>query len=132
MRRRHLSEYKEQLDEKWFNLIAQGKKIVECRKRTTKRFADIQVGDIFDFVSSVNPKLHCYCKITEINCYKGPNALDRLLTNEKLENVLPGVETIQEGITIYKTHPMNWTDEEIEQGVLAIRLEKIGVDIEDD
>lgn len=124
-------EYKESLDDKWFNLIAEGKKTIECRKKSTKRFAQIAVGDFFDFYPISNPKMHCYCKIVEINCYKGPGALEKLLENEKLELVLPGIKTVKEGVEIYKANPINWTDNEIEEGVLALHLEKIGVELED-
>lgn len=128
---RRAIEYKESLDDRWFNLIAEGTKTIECRKRSTKRFAQIAVGDFFDFYPRSNPKMHCYCKIVEINCYKGPKALERLLEKEKLELVLPGIKTIEEAVQIYKADPINWTNEEIEEGVFALRLEKIGVEVED-
>lgn len=102
--------------EPWYSHIKNGKKTIEGRKGTPK-WIGIQVGDCIKFVCKDSSFISV---VSRINVYSGKDSLRNYLTTEGLDNTLPGINTIDEGIAIYK----QWsTQEEITQyGFLAIHV----------
>jgi ASC-1-like (ASCH) protein len=100
----------------WFNLIKEGKKIVEGRLNKSV-FAHLKVHDI---VIWMNKESKCKSKIIYINEYK---SFKEMLEREGLTNVLPGITNIDEGIMIYRQYYSE--HDEKQYGVLAIGIKII-------
>lgn len=108
-----------QISEPYFSLILKGIKTVEGKKGTEK-WKDIEIGDIVTFTNN-DRKFNA--EIIHINRYYGKYALENYLATETLVKTLPGIKTIEQGKNIYMTHPINWTQEEIEEyGIMAIHV----------
>jgi ASC-1-like (ASCH) protein len=109
------------IDERWINEIINGTKRVEGKKNSPKtKQLKLEVGDFIKFSS---PNRIVMAKIIDIRHYE---QLETYLETETLKRTLPGVNTIKDGITIYMSEPINWTQQEIDKyGVLAIEFELI-------
>lgn len=106
------------IQKRWFDLLLSGKKIVEGKKGTPK-WANIEAKDIIVFRSE---KDHHVFKVVTVVRY---STLKKYLKEEGLEKVLPGVTNIEEGMKIYQSAPISWTEKEIEKyGILAIHVKK--------
>jgi len=81
-------------DEPWFSLIRQGVKTVEGRKNTHS-YKKIKIGDKINFS---NGKESFLADVKEIREY---SSIEEYLNDVSLENALPGVKSIQEGLDIY-------------------------------
>jgi ASC-1-like (ASCH) protein len=111
-------DYEVHVSEPWYTHIKEGKKTVEGRpKRNT--FAEMQVGQTVKFFNKQLNESFC-AKIIEINEYK--TFFDMIKSNE-LENVLPGIRNIDEGVDVY----MQYYNKEIESqfGVVGIKVQVI-------
>uniref|UniRef100_A0A6C0ADQ5 ASCH domain-containing protein n=1 Tax=viral metagenome TaxID=1070528 RepID=A0A6C0ADQ5_9ZZZZ len=99
--------------EPWFSLIKSGKKVVEGRINS-KKYSSMQVGDKL-ILSTENEFLRLTIK--KITKYK---SFEDMIICETLERVLPNIETIEEGIKVYK----QFYKPEIEKhyGVIAIKI----------
>lgn len=107
-----------EVSEPWFSLIRDGIKKVEGRKGSPT-WIDIKIGDVI--ISNGKEKFKM--KIVGIHKYYGENCLENYLKTEKIENVLPGIGTIEEGMKIYMSPPINWTQQELNKyGILAFQL----------
>lgn len=107
-----------EVSEPWFSLIRDGIKKVEGRKGSPT-WVDIKIGDVI--ISNGKEKFKM--KIVGINKYYGENCLENYLKTEKIENVLPGIGSIEEGMKIYMSPPINWTQQELNKyGILAFQL----------
>lgn len=102
----------------WFEYIREGKKNVEGRKGTP-RWSAIKPGMKGLIKHSLNEEYF------EVECMaiRKYNDLYSYLTEETTQEVLPGINSVEEGIQIY----LQWsTPEEVAQfGFLAIELRVI-------
>jgi ASC-1-like (ASCH) protein len=112
-----MTTYTKHLSEPWFSLIKIGCK--KCEGRLNKGdFSEMNKGDFiiftnndFDFPRSFR------CKITSIHNY---NSFQNYLESETLEKCLPGIDTIEEGVSIY--YKYYTTEDENRYKIKALRL----------
>ncbi|AAL80579.1 ASCH domain-containing protein [Pyrococcus furiosus DSM 3638] len=107
-------EWEMGLQEEFLELIKLRKKKIEGRLYDEKR-RQIKPGDVISFEGG---KLKV--RVKAIRVY---NSFREMLEKEGLENVLPGVKSIEEGIQVYR----RFYDEEKEKkyGVVAIEIEPL-------
>jgi len=111
-------DYEVHVSEPWYTHIKEGRKTIEGRpKRNT--FAEMKVGQTVKFFNKQLNENFC-AKIIEINEYK--TFFDMIRSNG-LENVLPGIRNIDEGVSVY----MQYYNKEIESqfGVVGIKVQVI-------
>lgn len=108
------------LMEKYIRLIKQGKKPVEARV-AIPMFENWQAGDTIRFFSRRNPRIEVIVKIVGKNRYK---TFRQMLEAESVENLIPEVNSINEGERLYLKIP-KYAEREKLYGVLAFRLELI-------
>ena len=104
------------LSDEWFEFVRSGIKTVEGRMKT-ERFINLKVGDIIEFYND-NENINVYVKkITEYKNFR------KMLLFETLPKVLPGVNSINNGVKIYNDI---YKDENIEShNVIAIEFKLI-------
>jgi len=121
------------VDIHWFELIAAGIKTIEGRLANPKFGVDKwQIGDtilinistrnLYNPTASelvINTNKSMIATITSMKKY--PNLADYL--NNHLYEALPGIETVEEGIKIYRKYI--GPESEIKYGIWAISLDKI-------
>jgi ASC-1-like (ASCH) protein len=112
------------LQKKWLTKIREGRKIYEGRlKEKTK---NMKIGDIIIFEMNKNEFTEetyvepVKTEITELEQY---HSFCEMLESKKLENVLPDVKTIGDGVDIYYKIP-EYQKKEID-GVTAIGIKVI-------
>jgi ASC-1-like (ASCH) protein len=110
-------EYRKHLSEPWFSLIKTGLK--KCEGRLKKGdFAEMKKGDYIIFENSdVGFKREFRVKITSIHNY---NSFGDYLSMETLEKCLPGVNTMEEGLSIYYKYYSKQDEEKYK--IVAIRI----------
>jgi len=102
----------------YFDAIKAGLKTVEGRLNSPK-FKDLKFGDLITFTChETNEKISGVVKA--LNIY--PN-FEAMLVSEGLENMLPGVTSLYEGVMIYESFP-GYQEGAKEFGTLAIRIKK--------
>jgi ASC-1-like (ASCH) protein len=106
------------IDERWFDAILNGVKTVEGRANVG-RFTELYGGEKVTIKSSKEDVDKITCRITKINWY---TSFDRLLKQEGLGCVLPGIETLGDGVRFYDE---TYSPEEMKTGVLAICMKVI-------
>lgn len=114
-----MNTYTKHLSEPWFSLIKIGAK--KCEGRLNKGdFSEMKKGDNiiftnndFDFPRSFR------CKITSVHNY---TSFEEYLDNETLEKCLPGIETIEKGVSIYDKY---FKEEKHKYTIKAFRLRVI-------
>jgi len=84
------------LEDKWFELIASGQKVVEGRLYNEKRKA-IRVGHIIQFKNVKNGKL-LYAKVKKMVMYSN---FREMLESERVARVLPGLD-VESGVKVYE------------------------------
>lgn len=112
-----MTTYTKNVSEPWFSLIKIGAK--KCEGRLKKGDFDLmKKGDTiifenneFDFPRSFR------CKITSVHHYP---SFKTYLETETLERCLPGIDTVENGVSIY--HKYYKEEDEIKVGVNAFRL----------
>jgi ASC-1-like (ASCH) protein len=112
-----MTTYTKHLSEPWFSLIKLGVK--KCEGRLNKGdFADMKKDDYivfenndFDFPRSFR------CEITSTHNY---NTFKQYLQSETLNKCLPGIDTIDHGVSIY--HQYYKPHDEATHKIVAIRL----------
>jgi ASC-1-like (ASCH) protein len=108
--------YEKNLSEPWFSLIKLGLK--KCEGRLNKGdFTKMKKGDIIEFYNEDFGKRKFKCKITSIHNYKN---FEEYLTHESLEKCLPGIDTIDEGVSVYRKYFNE--ENENKYGIVAIRI----------
>lgn len=112
-------DYSEYLSEPWFSLISLGLKTVEGRKNSGK-FKDMTVGQIIEWVNVDFKHRSVKTKIVSKQTYK---TFEEYLLTEGLEKCLPGMKTIEHGLSVYFKYFTK--EQEAEFGVVAIRLELV-------
>ena len=111
--------YVEHVSEPWFSLIHLGMKTVEGRKNKG-RFKDMQVGEIIEWQNDDFKPRTTLTRITHKATYP---TFKEYLEKEGLDNCLPGIPTLEHGLSVYYKY---FTEaDEKEYGVVAIRMEKI-------
>lgn len=115
-----MSEYTKNLSEPWFSLIKLG--IKKCEGRLKKGdFAEIKKGDYIKFENNdFGFERNFRVKITSIHNY---NSFEEYLLNETLEKCLPGIDTIEEGVSIYYKYYKK--EDEDTYKIIAIRIKVI-------
>ena len=106
-------EWEMGLQEEYLKLIAEGKKKIEGRLYDEKR-RQIKPGDIIIFEGKLK------VRVKDIRVYP---SFREMLKKEGLENVLPGIKSIEEGVRIYRQFYNE--EEEKKWGVVAIEVEPI-------
>lgn len=101
--------------EPWFSHIQSSKKKIEGRLYRG-RYKKLSLGNIV--VGNSDGSIVITRKIISLKRY---HSFKELLENEGLENTLPGINTIKDGVKVYR-HFYS-ADDELEHGVLAIELE---------
>jgi len=102
------------LREEYLMAIATGKKRIEGRLYDEKR-QKIQPGDTIIFENRL------MCVVKDVRVY---SSFREMLERESIENVLPGVENVEEGVKVYRRfYP---EEKERKYGVVAIEVESIG------
>ena len=103
------------LPEPWFSLLKVGQKRTYATVHTDKRLGK---GDIITFHNNEMgwPRV-CSAKITSVHFYP---SFEACIQKEGLDRALPGVDTIEEGLRVYRAH-YSKADEEKYQ-VVAYRL----------
>ena len=82
--------------EPWFSCLKQGVKPVEGRKNSPK-YQNLQVGDNITFHCEEQEEFSVV--ITKIETFK---SIEEYLESVGLSNALPGIDTIEEGLEIYR------------------------------
>ncbi len=115
-----MTTYTKHLSEPWFSLIKIGAK--KCEGRLNKgEFSEMKKGDYLLFENNDFGFPRSFrCKITSIHNY---NSFENYLENETLEKCLPGIETIEEGVSIYYKYYSK--EDENRYKIKAIRLRNI-------
>ncbi|MCB1111783.1 MAG: ASCH domain-containing protein [Chlamydiales bacterium] len=81
--------------EPWFSYIKEGKKIVEGRKYTEK-IRKLHPGDKIEFFNGSDRF------ITEVVAIRVYPSIEEYLRKECVDNVLPGINEMDEGLRIYR------------------------------
>ncbi|XP_019457183.1 PREDICTED: uncharacterized protein LOC109357651 isoform X2 [Lupinus angustifolius] len=101
------------VQEPFFSQLKDGLKTIEGRCATSK-YSRIELGDLILINKSV---------VFEVQGIRRYPTFSDMLEAEKLEKVLPGVESVEEGLEVYRRF---YTEEkELANGVLAIIVSKV-------
>jgi ASC-1-like (ASCH) protein len=112
--------YEKHLSEPWFSLIKIGKKIVEGRLHIDWA-KEVKQGDTIVWSNSDFKFERTFRTVVkEKRIYE---SFHTFLTEEGLENALPGIDTIDEGVKIYRKYYTEEMEKNI--GVVAISIERI-------
>jgi ASC-1-like (ASCH) protein len=107
------------LSEPWFTLISLGLKTVEGRKNKGI-FKEMKVGDIIQWTNDDFDNRTVLTKIIKKVEY---DTFSEYLNNEGLENCLPGMPSLEHGLSVYFKYYTK--EDETNYGVIAIHLELI-------
>ena len=109
--------YNKHLSEPWFSLIKIGAK--KCEGRLNKGdFALMKKGDYIIFENNDFAVSRTFrCEVTSIHHY---NSFENYLRAETLAKCLPGIDTIEHGVSIY--HEYYKPEDEATYKIVAIRL----------
>lgn len=116
------SDYVEHLSEPWFSLISLGLKTVEGRRNKGK-FADMKIGSVVKWFNNDFGPRYIYTKITDKIVY---DTFENYLNSEGLEKCLPGIKTINQGLSVYFKYYTK--EDEKKFGVVAIKFELVYLD----
>eukprot|EP00056_Hartaetosiga_gracilis_P019372 m.13841 g.13841 ORF g.13841 m.13841 type:complete len:115 (-) comp7645_c0_seq1:163-507(-) len=108
----------EHVSEPWFSLIKLGLKVVEGRLNVGK-WAGLSIGDEITFFNDdFGFERRCTVKVMETRTYP---SFSSYLKEEGLASTLPGVESLDEGVQIYRKYYSK--SDEMKHGIIAIQLE---------
>ena len=96
----------------WFNLIQSGQKTIEGRLNRGL-FSRLQVGNK---ITWIHKNLKCNIIVSKITKYR---SFKEMLETEGLNNVLPTIDNIDDGIKIYRQY---YTEQDETNGVIAIKM----------
>jgi len=99
----------------YFKLIQSGEKTMEGRLRD-KTVSQIVVGDEITFYTSDNEEKH-----TTVASVQNFGDFTEMLSAGRLEKLLPGVQTMEEGLKIYRGFP-GYAEKEMGLGAVAFGL----------
>jgi ASC-1-like (ASCH) protein len=86
------------LQRQYLKLIETGLKTAEGRINSGG-FAKLEVGSKVKFFEKNNPKNYVICEVLEIKSYL---TFREMLESEGVENMLPGITSLEEGVQIYE------------------------------
>ena len=109
----------EHLSEPWFTLISIGLKTVEGRKNKGK-FKKIKIGDVIEWINNDFMPRSVMTRVVDKNVY---STFKEYLETEGLENCLPGMPSLEHGLSVY--YKYFTPEDEAEFGVVAIKLELV-------
>ena len=102
----------------WYEAIKKGSKTIEGRLNKGK-FATVTVGDVLIIGNSDN-ETHDKVVAVVIGIYKYPSFVE-YLSKEGLKRTLPGVNTIEQGVAVYRQF---YTAElERTHGIVALEIQ---------
>jgi thymidylate synthase len=104
--------------EPFLSQLRAGTKTVEGRLNTSER-SEISKGDIIHFIPVLKSGSVFVGRVESVARYPG---FKELLTTEGLEQVLPSIASLEEGVAVYRQFYRQ--DQEQEYGALAIRIEQ--------
>jgi ASC-1-like (ASCH) protein len=115
---------------KWYDLLSEGTKKVEGRvpdvSKPEKNYANLNPGDLATFIA-VDENYKTIKGLPQIKFKvkynKKYSSVKKMLAHEGLDRVLPGVESIEEGIKIYHSFP-EYEERIKRDGIHAIGLER--------
>lgn len=93
-----MSFHTEFLKEPWFSLIKFGIKTVEARLNMGL-YKTIQKNDVIEFYNDNFGDRNYKCKVTDVRYYQ---TFNQYLQEEKIENCLPGISTLEDCMKIYE------------------------------
>lgn len=93
----NVKKYTENVSEPWFTLILLGLKIIEGRKNKG-RFKEMKVGEIIEWTNNDFVPRSVLTKITKKKEY---STFREYLETEGLNNCLPGITNIEDGLNVY-------------------------------
>lgn len=102
----------------WYKYIVSGKKKIEGRCFYDD-WKSLKIDDSIKWYTVREG--FTYTHVSKIKDIKRYNSFKDMLETEGLENVLPGINTIEEGIRIYHSFP-GFKEKEKTVGVVAIHL----------
>jgi ASC-1-like (ASCH) protein len=105
------------ISEPWFSLILLGIKTVEGRLNRN-RFKEMKEGDIVEWSNNDFGPRKVVSKIVKKTFYK---TFNDYLNKEGIENCLPGINNIKDGLDVYYKYYKK--EDESEFGVTAIKVE---------
>ena len=117
--RQTVTEYTEHVSEPWFTLISLGLKTIEGRKNKGK-FKEMQIGDLITLVNNDFMERKTKTKIVRKTEYI---TFQEYLETEGLNNCLPGMPTIEHGLSVYFKYFTK--EDEATFGVIAIQMELV-------
>lgn len=104
--------------QKYFDAIKAGLKKVEGRLHSAD-LKKLAIGETITFTSSdTNEKI--LCTVTALHVY--PN-FKAMLVAEGINNMLPGITNLAEGVAIYESFP-DYKENVKKTGALAIRIKR--------
>ena len=121
-----MTEYTEYISEPWFTLIKL--RIKKCEGRINKdNFRKMKEGDIIKFTNNDFGKERS-CMV-EIRFRRFYNTFKELLLHETLDNCLPGIDSIDEGLNVY--YIQNYIDEQ-KNLVAPLQIVAMGIKLIDE
>jgi ASC-1-like (ASCH) protein len=117
-----MPDYIEHLSEPWFSLMNLGLKTVEGRKNKGK-WKDMKIGEIIEWYNSDFLERKFTTRVIGKSTY---STFREYLENEGLDRCLPGINPdygMEHALSVYYKYFTK--EDEVEYGVVAIRLEKI-------
>ena len=112
-------QYREHLSEPWFTLISLGLKQVEGRLNKS-RFRAMKVDDLVEWY---NDDFEPRRILTRITCKTDYPSFQEYLTTETIDRCLPGMPSMQHGLSVYYKYYTR--EQEAEFGITTIALERV-------
>lgn len=109
------------LNEPWFTLTKIGVKTCEGRLKRNK-VSKIKAGDLIKYTYQCDGLRDFTTRVTSVRIY---NTFQEMLVIETIEKCLPGVDTIEQGVKIYRDFYR--PSDEVQHGVVAVRQEVVVV-----
>lgn len=108
--------YKIKMMDKWWQLVCDRKKIIEGRINRDHH-ASVIAGDTFE-IENIDTGFVVHGIVMRTVKYP---SFRKMLTYEGIENVLPGIQDLDEGVNVYYSID-GYKEQESKHGVVAIEL----------
>jgi len=109
-----MSLIRKHLSEPWFSLVKERRKIIEGRLYKDS-WEELKVGDRIQWFNGNQEHISIVKDIKKLSSFKD------ILTYYELNNVLPGISSIESGLLEYRVFYSE--QDEVKYGVIAITLE---------
>jgi len=114
----NMTTYIEHITGHWFNMLLDGSKTVEGMNGG--KYKNVRIGETIEWINDDPYKTSIWTEIIGKSEYK---KLSEYLLEEGLNNCLPGIQTIDDGLSVYYKY-FTKSDESM-YGVIALRLRVI-------